>query len=140
MSWGTGQYAEGAEGMGTPPRPGDRKKVHLAVRERWTGDVDPIEHPRGYVSHPSGIEPIQITAHETFLRGNIIKYVMRAPYKENELQDLKKAAQYLQWEIERVERSMETTEYVQTEQVTEDSSATDRLEEYLAGSQIHQTQ
>lgn len=63
-----------------------------------------ITHPSHYVSHPSGIEPIDITKYETFLRGNIIKYVMRAPYKHNELEDLKKARQYLDWEIDRIER------------------------------------
>lgn len=56
-----------------------------------------------YKQHPSGIEAIQITRHESFLRGNIIKYLLRAPYKGAELSDLKKALQYLQWEIERVE-------------------------------------
>jgi hypothetical protein len=66
---------------------------------------DPIKHPKHYTSHPSGIEPIEICAHETFNRGNILKYVMRAPYKGCELQDLKKARQYLDWEISRVEES-----------------------------------
>ncbi len=57
-----------------------------------------------YKSHPSGIEAIEITQFESFLRGNIIKYVMRAPYKGDELADLEKAAEYLQWEIERVKK------------------------------------
>ena len=61
-----------------------------------------ISNPKHYVTHPSGIEPIEITRHETFLRGNVLKYVMRAPYKGNELQDLEKAQQYLEWEIQRV--------------------------------------
>lgn len=56
-----------------------------------------------YKQHPSGVEAIELTRHESFLRGNILKYVLRAPYKGSELQDLKKAAEYLQWEIERVE-------------------------------------
>jgi hypothetical protein len=55
-----------------------------------------------YKSHPSGIEAIEITQYESFLRGNIIKYVMRAPYKGSELEDLQKAQQYLTWEIERI--------------------------------------
>ena len=59
-----------------------------------------------YQSHPSGIEAIEITQYESFLRGNIIKYIMRAPYKGSELEDLEKAAQYLQWEIERVKEEM----------------------------------
>ena len=56
-----------------------------------------------YKSHPSGIEAIEITQYESFLRGNIIKYVLRAPYKGSEYEDLLKAAEYLQWEIERIE-------------------------------------
>ena len=66
---------------------------------------DPVHHPNHYF-HPSGIEVIDITRYESFLRGNILKYVLRAPYKGHELQDLKKAAQYLQWEIERIERGV----------------------------------
>lgn len=63
---------------------------------------DEVSHPSHY-QHPSGIEVIEITKHESFLRGNIIKYVLRAPSKGTELLDLKKARQYLDWEIERVE-------------------------------------
>lgn len=64
---------------------------------------DAVKSPKHY-RHPSGIEAIEITRYETFLRGNIIKYVLRAPYKGTELQDLEKAAVYLEWEIERVKR------------------------------------
>lgn len=70
---------------------------------------DAVKHPNHYY-HPSGIEVIELTRHESFLRGNILKYVLRAPYKNNELEDLKKAAQYLNWEIERVERGLSETE------------------------------
>lgn len=66
---------------------------------------DVVRNPSHY-KHPSGIEVIDITRYESFLRGNIIKYVLRAPYKGSELQDLKKAAQYLEWEIERIERGI----------------------------------
>lgn len=63
---------------------------------------DPVNQPAHYRQHPSGIEVIQITEHETFLRGNILKYVLRAPYKGNELQDLEKAQWYLSRELDRV--------------------------------------
>ena len=66
---------------------------------------DPITNPAHYF-HPSGVQVIDITRYESFLRGNILKYVLRAPYKGHELQDLRKAAQYLEWEIERVERGI----------------------------------
>jgi hypothetical protein len=64
---------------------------------------DPIYKPKHYTSHPSGIEPITISRHESFLRGNVIKYVLRAPYKGAELEDLRKAKYYLEMEIERLE-------------------------------------
>lgn len=70
---------------------------------------DVVNNPRHYL-HPSGIEAIEITRHESFLRGNIIKYVLRAPYKGTELQDLEKASVYLAWEIERVKREVEGLE------------------------------
>lgn len=63
-----------------------------------------VSHPAHY-AHPSGVEVIEITKHESFLRGNIIKYVLRAPYKGNELEDMQKAAQYLSWEIERLQET-----------------------------------
>lgn len=65
-------------------------------------DPDMVNSPPHYTSHPSGIEPIEITRHMNFNLGNVIKYVMRAPYKGNELQDLEKAAWYLKDEIARL--------------------------------------
>ena len=38
-----------------------------------------------------------------FLKGNVIKYVSRSAFKEDELSDLKKAQEYLGWLIEVVE-------------------------------------
>jgi hypothetical protein len=75
------------------------------MRLSQTDDEGPdvIKRPAHYTAHPSGIEIIEITKHESFLRGNILKYIYRAPYKGHELEDLKKARQYLDWEIERVE-------------------------------------
>ena len=64
---------------------------------------DVVNHPVHYLSHPSGVETIQITEHMGFSLGNVIKYVMRAPYKGNQLEDLKKAQWYLAREIERIE-------------------------------------
>lgn len=66
-------------------------------------NLDPVNNPTHY-QHPSGIEVIDITRHESFLRGNVIKYVLRAPYKGNEVEDIKKALKYLTWELERLEK------------------------------------
>ena len=65
---------------------------------------DPVREPEHYKSHPSGIEVIQITRHESFLRGNALKYILRAPYKGTELQDIQKAIVYLEWERDRLEQ------------------------------------
>ena len=64
-----------------------------------------IDHPKHYISDPSGIECIQITRHRNFNIGNVIKYVWRAGLKENnsDVQDLKKAVWYLLDEINRLE-------------------------------------
>ena len=77
--------------------------VHTVLDQMDAESADPVSAPSHYRSHPSGIETIQITRHESFLRGNVLKYVLRAPYKGSEIEDLKKAAQYLQWEIDRAE-------------------------------------
>lgn len=53
-------------------------------------------NPNHYKSHPSGIECIQITEHMDFLSGNAMKYLWRAGLKDDKIQDLKKAAWYIQ--------------------------------------------
>ena len=79
---------------------------------------DEVNSPKHY-DHPSGIQPIEITQFESFLRGNIIKYVMRAPYKNNELQDLKKAEFYLRMEIDRI---LEERSYIEEFDAARDDS------------------
>lgn len=64
---------------------------------------DMVNHPKHYTSHPSGVEVIQITEHMNFLLGNVIKYILRAEHKGKQLEDLKKAAWYLDREIKRLE-------------------------------------
>ncbi len=65
---------------------------------------DMVNHPPHYTAHPSGVEAIQITEHFNFCIGNAIKYLWRAGEKGDTLQDLKKAAWYVNREIERHER------------------------------------
>lgn len=64
-----------------------------------------VAHPRHYMSHPSGIECIEITRHMNFNLGCAIKYIWRAGLKGKQIEDLRKAAWYIQDEIERLERS-----------------------------------
>lgn len=65
---------------------------------------DPVDHPAHYTSHPSGIEAIQVTEHMGFCLGNAVKYIWRADLKADALEDLRKAAWYIQREIERREK------------------------------------
>lgn len=66
---------------------------------------DPVNHPSHYVSHPSGVECIEITRHMSFNIGNVVKYVWRAGQKAtaDHLEDLKKARFYLNDEISRLD-------------------------------------
>lgn len=60
--------------------------------------------PRHYNEHPSGVECISIAQEYSFNLGNAIKYIWRAGLKtEDPIQDLEKAAKYLQYEIDRLE-------------------------------------
>ena len=63
---------------------------------------DPVNHPSHYTEHPSGIECIQVTEHLSFCVGNAIKYLWRADLKHDDaIEDRKKAAWYINREIER---------------------------------------
>lgn len=66
---------------------------------------DPVNHPAHYTAHPSGVEAIDITEHFSFNCGNAIKYIWRAGLKTDDpVQDLKKAAWYIEREIQRLTR------------------------------------
>jgi len=64
-------------------------------------DEDPVNHPKHYTSHPSGVECIQITEHMNFNLGNALKYIWRADLKGNATEDLEKAAFYINRELKR---------------------------------------
>lgn len=62
---------------------------------------DPVNHPRHYTQHPSGVECIQVTEWMGFNLGNAVKYIWRADEKGSAIEDLKKARWYLDREIEK---------------------------------------
>lgn len=64
---------------------------------------DPVNHPKHYTSHPSGIECIQVTEHMGFNLGNATKYIWRADLKGDAIEDLKKAKWYIDREIQKRE-------------------------------------
>ena len=64
---------------------------------------DPVNHPKHYTQHPSGVECIDIVEHMNFNLGNAIKYIWRAGDKGDIIEDLRKAAWYLNREIARLD-------------------------------------
>lgn len=66
---------------------------------------DPVNHPSHYTQYP--VEVIELTEHMPFLEGNVVKYVARAPYKGNKVQDLEKAEFYLRRAIKKAKAENE---------------------------------
>ena len=71
---------------------------------------DNVNNPPHYTSHKSGVECIQITEHMNFCIGNAVKYLWRAGLKGDAVEDLEKAAWYIDREIRRIKRQGDTSE------------------------------
>jgi len=100
-------------GHGQPDAGASQELRMQSVQTTEGSDVqdvhDPVNAPRHYRSHPSGVECISVTEHFGFNVGNAIKYLWRAGLKsDNAIEDLRKAAWYVNREIERVLRSTPT--------------------------------
>lgn len=67
--------------------------------------VEQIHHPEHYtwLKGVGGVEVIDITSNFGFVRGNALKYLMRADHKGKQLEDLKKARWYVDYEIKQLE-------------------------------------
>lgn len=79
-----------------------KKKVAFKKEKKLSSSShDPVNHPKHYTEHPSGIECIQITEHMGFNLGNALKYIWRADLKNNAVEDLQKAVWYINREIEK---------------------------------------
>jgi len=68
-------------------------------------EVDMVNHPPHYTSHPSGVECLEITRHMNFNLGSALKYIWRADLKGNAIEDLEKAVFYLRDEIAKLRRT-----------------------------------
>lgn len=66
-----------------------------------TTENDSVNHPKHYTDHPSGVECITITEHMEFNLGNALKYIWRCDIKRDAIEDLKKAAWYIDREIKK---------------------------------------
>ncbi len=72
---------------------------------------DPVNHPKHYNAHPSGVECVDVAEHYGFNVGNAIKYLWRAGLKSPDpIEDLKKAAWYIAREIERLTKAKTSAE------------------------------
>ena len=75
-------------------------------------NIEPSAMPKETVNHPNHYNIGEIEAIDfieswdlNFSLGNAIKYIARAPYKNDELEDLKKARWYIDREIQRLEKN-----------------------------------
>lgn len=68
---------------------------------------DPVNSPSHYTAYP--VEVIELTEWLNFNKGNAVKYIARAGLKnpETEIEDLRKAAWYVNREITRLEKMKE---------------------------------
>lgn len=84
-----------------PPPSGTLNKAPSIVEEHFpiTMEADPVNHPEHY--KVGGIETIDFIEAKSlgYNLGNVVKYVTRSDHKGNKLQDLQKAAWYLNREI-----------------------------------------
>lgn len=63
--------------------------------------MDNVNHPAHYCSHPSGVECITVTEHQSFCIGSAMKYLWRADLKHDAIEDMRKAIWYIEREIAR---------------------------------------
>lgn len=83
--------------------------VENSVAEVIKAEHDPVNKPKHYTTHPSGVECIELSEKLSFNLGNAFKYVFRRDDKENSLQDVSKAEWYLKREIVRLENLIENS-------------------------------
>ena len=68
---------------------------------------DNVNHPNHYMINRVGFEPIELTARIGSCLGQALQYIIRAPYKDNQVEDLEKAIFYLEKWLELHEGSVE---------------------------------
>lgn len=59
-------------------------------------EFDPVNNPSHYLKAAVLIQPIELTARLNSCLGQALNYIFRAPYKNNEEEDLKKAIFYFE--------------------------------------------
>ena len=78
----------------------DTDADELVFRARpKSNPISPAHYQRGDLP----VECIEVATHMNFNRGNALKYIWRAGLKNDETEDLRKAIQYLRFEVNRLE-------------------------------------
>ncbi len=76
-------------------------------------DDDPVQKPSHYKLNGLDIEAIDVIrsvlgdGFAAYCRGNVLKYLIRADHKGRRVEDLRKAAKYIEWEIEAREEEVD---------------------------------
>lgn len=78
-------------------------KELLTVTSVDTGH-DPVKRPPHYTQQVPGVECKEVAGHFSFNAGSAIKYLWRHQSKGRPVEDLRKAIEFIQFEIERLER------------------------------------
>jgi len=83
----------------------ERRKTYMEPKKQ----LDPINHPPHYERFPD-IDCIDVCEKFNLCLGSVIQYIWRAGVKDKttEIEDLKKAAWYLNREIERLEKEKDS--------------------------------
>ena len=58
-------------------------------------EFDPVNKPSHYIRSSVLVQPIELTGRVNSCLGQALNYIFRAPYKDNEIEDLEKAIFYL---------------------------------------------
>lgn len=66
-----------------------------------TSIADPVKKPEHYNWHPSGVECKDIAEAFNYYLGNAIKYIWRADHKGKPIEDLQKARNCIDLELQR---------------------------------------
>jgi hypothetical protein len=108
------EFAGGQQSGADSPESGLNSGNAEGIRSTTESQYAPPACPRETVDHPSHynagkFEVIDVIAdwQLNFTLGCVVKYVARAKYKGSELEDLKKARWYLDYEIKQLEGSSE---------------------------------
>jgi hypothetical protein len=76
--------------------------VYEDGKYQYTSGDDPVSHPSHYTTGSIEVKDYIADKNFNFFLGNVIKYVSRAGLKGDAVTDLKKARQYIDFELDRL--------------------------------------